>query len=87
MIRVGAELCRTVDRQEQDWAPLVYMLCKKKKKKKKKKNNNNNNNNNNNIGGIFADTDISATGSYRPIKSAKPYIGRALQFTIFFCIS
>ncbi len=31
-----------------------------------------------NIGGIFADTAISATGSYRPIKSTKRYIGRAL---------
>ncbi len=23
LIRVGADLCRTVDHQEQDWAPLV----------------------------------------------------------------
>ncbi len=28
-----------------------------------------------NISGIFADTDISATGSYRPIKLAKRYVG------------
>jgi len=24
LIRVGDELCRTVDRQEQDWAPLDH---------------------------------------------------------------
>ncbi len=34
------------------------------------------------IGGIFADTDISATGSYRPIKSANRYIGRALVICV-----